>query len=226
MRINSTGLAVVLLQARLRNLDYFSLGINGIFEETTKQAVKHFQKKENLVVDGIAGKNTTKRIAALTKNAWLFTFIHCSATQEDRNVTPAAVARYHKITKGWSRAGYSDIIDIYGKLSNITPYNSDGLISDWEYTFGVKKRTFLNRNARHICYIGGVNKKEAKDTRNPKQRRSLYTYLNYQILLNPKLLILGHNQVQKKACPSFDVYNEYHYLGIGKSNFMQERYPI
>ena len=69
MRINNKGLAVVLLQARLRNLNYFSLGINGIFEETTKQAVKEFQKKEKLVVDGIAGKNTNKRIAALTKNA-------------------------------------------------------------------------------------------------------------------------------------------------------------
>jgi peptidoglycan hydrolase-like protein with peptidoglycan-binding domain len=226
MRIKSKGLEVVLLQARLRNLNYFSLNINGLFEETTKEAVKEFQTKEKLSIDGIAGKNTNKRLKALTKNAWLFTFIHCSATQEGQNVTPQAVARYHKIKKGWSRAGYSDIIDIYGKLANITPYNSDGLISDWEYSFGVKKRTLLNRNARHVCYIGGVNNKEAKDTRTPKQKRSLYTYLNYQILLNPKVLILGHNQVQKKACPSFDVFNEYGYLGIGKSNFMQERYPI
>ena len=157
----------------------------------------------------------------------MFTFIHCSATSEGRHVSANAVLRYHTISKGWSRPGYSDIIELDGSLHNIRPYNSDNLIQNWEYTFGVKGSTMMNRNARHVCYIGGIEADGTpKDTRTVKQKDSLQTYIKYDILRNPDVLILGHNQVQHKACPSFDVPQWMYDMGCSSHNYMHEKYQI
>jgi len=64
----------------------------------------------------------------------------------------------------------------------------------------------LNRNSRHVCYVGGVDAHgEAEDTRTDAQMDTLAAYVKTQIAYNPTLIVAGHNQVQRKACPSFDV---------------------
>jgi hypothetical protein len=44
-----------------------------------------------------------------------------------------------------------------------------------------------------------------KDTRTPGQLLTMYNYVHDIVKHNPKIIIAGHNQVQNKACPSFDV---------------------
>ncbi len=221
------GLQVVLMQAQLRSLGFKNKRIDGKFDSMTDTALKSFQQSQGLYVDGIVGPNTRAILNTLTKDKHLFTFIHCSATQELRYIKAKTVVRYHTITKGWSRPGYSDIIEIEGNLENIRPYNYDNLIQDWEYSFGVKGSTMMNRNARHVCYIGGLGKDmQPKDTRTIPQKKSLETYIKYEILRNPDVLILGHNQVQHKACPSFDVPDWMYEIGCSSHNYMLEKYPI
>ena len=227
LKKGSKGLAVVLLQARLRWLNYALIDqeIDGVFGEQTHIDVRDFQIYHNLVVDGIVGKNTNRLLEKLTKNAHLFTFVHCSATPEGKPFTAQQILDYHTKNLGWSRSGYSDIIE-FNKFVNIHPYNSDNLIDQSEYTFGVKAATLLNRNAKHFCYVGGMDKfnENPKDTRTLYQKKWISVYLQNEILRNPKVLIIGHNQVQNKACPSFDVYKEYEYLS--PHNFMKQSYQI
>lgn len=218
IRINESGLGVVDIQTRLLKLDFFSGLVSGLFDYELEEAVKAFQKSEGLVIDGIVGRNTKRSLYRATENYWGFLFIHCSATPPTIDLSGQDVADYHKKRKKWSRAGYSDVIRLSGKLDVLRSWDSDDLIGYWEYTFGVAGSTLLNRNARHVCYIGGIKDGEAYDTRTPDQTRTLATYIQFALLRNPKLIIAGHNQVQRKACPSFDVPKFLRTIGVSKNN--------
>lgn len=54
----SKGSEVRLIQQRLKNWGYYSGPVDGIYGDKTFAAVKSFQRKNNLQVDGIAGKST------------------------------------------------------------------------------------------------------------------------------------------------------------------------
>ncbi|MBO5328547.1 MAG: spore cortex-lytic enzyme [Clostridia bacterium] len=53
------------LQRRLKNWGYYKGAVDGIYGSKTVEAVKYFQRKNGLKVDGVAGKNT---FAALGMN--------------------------------------------------------------------------------------------------------------------------------------------------------------
>jgi len=219
-------LRVVKIQQQLRALGYYKGLIDADYGKGTKRAVMDFQDDKALLVDGIAGRNTQARLNVLTSNSWFNLFIHCSATYAGKHFTGEQVKLWHTLPKskggrGWSRAGYSDVIELDGKLVNLRPFDQDDLISDWEYTFGVKHSTLLNRNARHICYIGGCpphTLMDIEDTRTDEQNYTLKTYIKYQLLRNPNLVIAGHNQVQHKGCPSFEVDQWLESIGIPQYN--------
>ena len=54
----STGNEVIQIQKKLKNWGYYTGEIDGIYGSQTKKAVEKFQKKNNLNIDGIAGKKT------------------------------------------------------------------------------------------------------------------------------------------------------------------------
>ena len=54
----NTGSTVKTMQRKLKNWGYYKGSIDGIFGAQTKQAVKNFQKKNGLKVDGIVGPKT------------------------------------------------------------------------------------------------------------------------------------------------------------------------
>jgi peptidoglycan hydrolase-like protein with peptidoglycan-binding domain len=59
----STGRAVYVLQALLLSHGYGAGGVDGIFGNGTEAAVREFQGKNALEVDGVAGKNTFEKLA-------------------------------------------------------------------------------------------------------------------------------------------------------------------
>lgn len=135
--------------------------------------------------------------------------IHCSATYEGVDIRPETIVKWHtsKSGRGWSRAGYSDIITLDGALHNIhfakgtNPY--DNFIESSEMTWGVKGQ---NAVSKHVCYIGGVDRqKNPKNTMTPEQAETLEIYIKHEILRHPDIQIAGHNQFSAKACPSFNV---------------------
>lgn len=57
-KMGSTGPEVREIQTRLKKWGYYTGSVDGIYGTATKNAVKYFQRKNNLTVDGIAGKQT------------------------------------------------------------------------------------------------------------------------------------------------------------------------
>lgn len=58
LKQGSTGSTVKKMQQKLKNWGYYKGSVDGIFGKQTKEAVKYFQRKNGLTVDGIAGKKT------------------------------------------------------------------------------------------------------------------------------------------------------------------------
>ncbi|MBQ7340180.1 MAG: spore cortex-lytic enzyme [Clostridia bacterium] len=58
LKQGSTGATVKKMQQKLKNWGYYKGSVDGIFGKQTKEAVKYFQRKNGLTVDGIVGKKT------------------------------------------------------------------------------------------------------------------------------------------------------------------------
>lgn len=225
LTLNNNSLSVVRLQLQLRQLDFYSGLIDGFFDETVRQSVKAFQKAYQLNDDGIVGPKTQTVLNTLCANGYHILFLHCAASREGQDFKAEAIAKMHTTPvsaggRGWSRPGYADVIELDGELVNIHKYNDDNMIHEWEQTFGVHGSTLLNRNARHVCYIGGMtaDNRQPKDTRTDGQKITMYDYIWQNLKVNPKVIIAGHNQVQNKACPSFDVPEYLRSIGIVEYN--------
>jgi len=224
LKEGSNNLRVVKLQLQLRALDYYEGPIDGFYSELVENTVCLFQKEKGLQVDGLAGKMTLGSLDKLTMNHLLLLFLHCAATPEGRPDKARKIVYFHTKIKGWSRPGYSDIIELDGKLVNVKNWDQDDMVGQWEYTFGVHGSTLMNRNARHVCYIGGVKKDNInipKDTRTKAQLKTMELYIKFNLLRNPKLVIAGHNQVQIKGCPSFNVPDYLKSIGVDDYNIAQ-----
>ena len=202
IRLGHKGEAVVNIQARLKRACYPDLEVTGAFDERTLMAAKLFQGQNGLVIDGIVGRNTAGALEALTADSLLYLFIHCTASPPSaRHVTGEWVKRYHTERRGWSRPGYSDVIELDGTITNIFEYDHDNKIERKEYTWGTR---LLNRNARHVCYVGGVDgHHEAADTRTDSQKQTLAAYVKTQIAYNPDIDNCRTQPSTKKGVPFF-----------------------
>lgn len=64
----SSGATVKTIQQKLKNWGYYKGAVDGIFGTKTKEAVKYFQRKNNLTVDGIVGSKTLKALGIVESN--------------------------------------------------------------------------------------------------------------------------------------------------------------
>ena len=64
----SRGQTVRKIQTKLKNWGYYTGSVDGIFGSKTKSAVKYFQRKNKLVVDGVVGPATLKALG-ITDNS-------------------------------------------------------------------------------------------------------------------------------------------------------------
>ena len=124
--------------------------------------------------------------------------IHCSATPEGREVSVETIKKWHT-DKGWSDIGYHYVIDLNGNVNKGRPVERQG----------AHVRGF-NKDSIGVCYIGGVDADlNTKDTRNEAQRASLRYFICDLMDMYPGATLHGHNEFSSKACPSFDVQDEY-----------------
>ena len=128
--------------------------------------------------------------------------IHCSATKEGQDVSVDTIRRWHVVERGWSDIGYHYAIGLDGSIHKGRPNNVQGA-----HTKG------HNKGSLGICYIGGCDKDlNPKDTRTDAQKRSFLILLEGLKSIYPKAKVHGHNEFSSKACPSFDVQEEYGHL--------------
>ena len=59
----------IMLQVVLKNYGYYTSKIDGDFGPASKKALKEFQSSNNLISDGILGKNTCKTCLLYTSDA-------------------------------------------------------------------------------------------------------------------------------------------------------------
>lgn len=147
--------------------------------------------------------------------------IHCSATPEGVYFDKDDIIKWHtspvnKGGRGWSKAGYNDIVLLDGTLQSVIPFDTNNIVDPWEVANGAKG---FNDRAVHICYIGGLDTSgKKKDTRTLHQLNTLTIYVRYMILRNPEIKIAGHNQLAEKDCPSFDVSDWCRKIGVQEKN--------
>lgn len=126
--------------------------------------------------------------------------IHCSATPEGRPHDVADIRRWH-LARGFNDIGYHYLIHLDGRIEKGRPIEKRGAHCTNE-----------NVGSIGICYVGGMSKdmKKAKDTRTKEQKDSLI-YLMHELIYkyNQDMTIHGHNEFANKACPSFNVKEEY-----------------
>ena len=68
-KYGSRGSEVTQIQTKLKRWGYYTGNIDGIYGSQTVAAVKYFQRKNNLVVDGIAGKNTLEAMGIFNSSS-------------------------------------------------------------------------------------------------------------------------------------------------------------
>lgn len=59
-KYGSRGDEVIQIQTKLKRWGYYNGNVDGIYGSETQEAVRYFQRKNGLTVDGIAGPNTLK----------------------------------------------------------------------------------------------------------------------------------------------------------------------
>lgn len=151
-----------------------------------------------------------------------YVMIHCTATPEGRALTGSDVREMHMRPRpqggrGWSRPGYAYVVRLDGAVDQLVPDDGDQYVEPREVTNGAAG---YNGVTRHVAYVGGMSRdmKRALDTRTPAQRHSLAVLVKAWIKQDPDLLVLGHNQVAAKACPSFDVPAWLRSIGVAEAN--------
>ena len=131
--------------------------------------------------------------------------IHCSATRAGQDVRAADIDKWHK-ERGFAMIGYNYVIDLDGRVELGRPLSRDGAHCN---TAGTSGKAY-NKHSIGICYVGGLDKAgKAKDTRTQAQKVALLNLLKRLKALYPLATIHGHREYANKACPCFDVKEEF-----------------
>ena len=125
--------------------------------------------------------------------------IHCTATPEGRDVTVDEIDRWHK-ARGYDGCGYHYVVYRDGCMMPGRPLERQGAHC-------------LGHNGRSIgvCYVGGIaaDGRTPMDTRTSAQRIALQALILLLRLRFPRCSVHGHREFAAKACPCFDVKEEF-----------------
>lgn len=144
--------------------------------------------------------------------------LHCSASLAGIDLTGRDILRMHTNPvsqggRGWHNPGYHYVVRLDGTIDQILP---ESRIAN-----GVKG---YNADSIHICYVGGLLKKDKGEGKSEKslpaklepantmtsQQRSSIVHLLHDLRIRyPTATLHGHNEFAAKACPCFDVRSEF-----------------
>ena len=125
--------------------------------------------------------------------------LHCSATREGQDISTEIIKGWHVNDRGWSDIGYHYIVLLDGTVDQGRPVKRQGA-----HVRG------YNKDSIGVCYVGGLDADmNPKDTRTDLQKDSLTELISYLMDSYEDATLHGHNEFSSKACPSFNVEEEY-----------------
>ena len=144
--------------------------------------------------------------------------IHATDTPASFDVTPEHIRKWHIEENGWSRVGYSMLIERSAKLDMLIPFDRDDVIESWEISNGARG---WNGRTKHLCWAGGASN---IDNRTDSQKAVLAAIAEFIVMFYPDVKLIGHNQVSEKDCPSFYVPTWAESIGISPKNIDYKQY--
>ena len=125
--------------------------------------------------------------------------LHCSATREGQDISTETIRGWHVNERGWSDIGYHYVVLLDGTVDKARPVERQGAHVRCH-----------NKGSIGICYIGGCDADmNPKDTRTDLQKESLTELISYLMDSYEDATLHGHNEFSSKACPSFNVKEQY-----------------
>ncbi len=97
----------IMLQAVLKNYGYYTSKIDGDFGPASKKALKEFQSSNNLISDGILGKNT------------------CKSLNNKANVVKKTIKATNSINTDSQKAKSTEILNVQKRLSELGLYSGE-----------------------------------------------------------------------------------------------------
>lgn len=126
--------------------------------------------------------------------------LHCTATKGD--VSASTVRTWH-LERGWRDIGYHFLIRTDGRVEVGRPIDEIGA--------HVKNH---NKTTIGIAYAGGLDADGTpRDTRTEEQTAAMVILCMSLMVTIPEIVsVHGHNEFSSKACPCFDVADEFWYI--------------
>lgn len=129
-------------------------------------------------------------------------FVHCSATPPEWMLSNSAAEQVAEIDvwhkkRGWRGFGYNELISRDGSRAAGRAIGETTAAA-----------TGHNKNAIHICLVGGKGSNATDHFRDHYTAEQEYALINRLRQLKheyPAAVIRGHNEVAAKACPGFNV---------------------
>lgn len=125
--------------------------------------------------------------------------IHCSATPRQRHVEVRDIERWHR-ARGFRCVGYHYVVLLDGTIQQGRPLSQTGAHCRGHNTGSIG-----------VCYVGGLEAdcKTPADTRTDAQKSALASLVASLRKAYPAATVHGHCEFAAKACPCFDVRDEY-----------------
>lgn len=131
--------------------------------------------------------------------------VHCAATKPSMDTTAADIDRWHR-ERGWLKIGYHFVIRRNGEIEEGRKVDEVGAHASG-----------YNSSSVSICLIGGLSEDGTSSENNftEEQWESFGAVIDTLTNKYPNAKVIGHNDISKKDCPTFDVGEWYaKYRGV------------
>ena len=121
--------------------------------------------------------------------------VHCAATKPSMDTNAADIDRWHR-ERGWLKIGYHFVIKRNGEIEEGRKVDEVGAHASG-----------YNSSSVSICLIGGLSEdgKSSENNFTEDQWKSLGAVVDTLTNKYPNAKVIGHNDISKKDCPTFDV---------------------
>lgn len=124
-----------------------------------------------------------------------FIVVHCAATKPSMDTSAADIDRWHR-ERGWLKIGYHFVVRRNGEIEEGRHIEEVGAHASG-----------YNSSSVSVCLIGGLSEdgKSSENNFTEEQWESFGAVIDTLTNRYPNAKVIGHNDISKKDCPTFNV---------------------